>query len=280
MTPERKRLLATLIRECTSPPGSSPLLGQVQGLSVYTPAGQKAYVEAYLPKQVGCWRYVRAQLCPKPLAAPTVSIGAGPRLCLWGWSFDYPPTPHDIVAVDVLDWGAVTRMPEFLEAEEDVLGGNKPIIHEGRYFPEDFVPPQCSQLPSITPFQTSSISQPSWLLFPFFFGHLLDRDGKITDPQMGQLGQRLRDLVAAGNVVVVVDKAGGTKGTDWFWSDLVGKTLGYAPPTPIPVFDSAAHTTEFVACYDDPATGGYRINTTRASGFGLCKECPTPIWIT
>jgi hypothetical protein len=237
-------------------------------------------VENYLPKQIACWRYVRAQLWAKPITAPTVSIGAGPRLCLWGWFFDHPPGGHEIRAVDVLDWSHVTQLAASLALEHDILAGQKPRVENGVYFPRDFVPPQCANVPGIVGFDLASIKEPSWILIPFFFGHLLDRDGKISPDQMPILGTQLRALAAAGHVLIVVDKAAGTGGTNWFWADLVQRVLGEQVPTEIPTFDFAAHAAEFAACYADTSTGAYRVNTTRASGFWFTQKNPTPHWIT
>jgi hypothetical protein len=282
LTPQRQALLTALIQHCTTgAQGAAPILGQVQLISQYNNAAEQClYVESYLPKQVGCWRYIRQKVHPQQLTLPTISIGAGPRLCLWGWFFDVPPPDSTIIrAVDVLDW-SVTRSAPFIQAEWDVFGGATVSPETGLYFPEDFVATQCAKLPGINPFISASITTPSWVLFPFVFGHLLDRDGKISLPQMALLGQRVRKLLAADHVLIVVDKAAGTKGADWFWTDLVERSFGYSMPQSIPVFDFAAQAAEFAACYQDPAVGAYRIGTTRASGFALSRRVAAPIWIT
>jgi hypothetical protein len=50
------------------------------------------------------------------------------------------------------------------------------------------------------------------------------------------LGTRLRSIVEAGSVLIIVEKEAGTKGADWFWSDLFVNTLGWPRPASFPTF--------------------------------------------
>jgi hypothetical protein len=279
MNPQRQALLTAVVQYSTQN-GALPL-GQVQRVADYsTAAGQLTYVENYLPKQLGCWRYVRRRLQPQQLEHPTISIGAGPRLCLWGWFFDLPPPTATVTrAIDVLDW-SVTRAAPFAQAEQDVFGGATLRVETGLHFPEDFASPQCMTVPGIKPLLSAMLAEPSWILFPFLFGHMLDKDGKILVPQMALMGRRIRQLVTDGHTLIVVDKAAGSVGTNWFWSDLVEKTLGYSVPPAIPVFDFRAEAAEFAPCYQNPMDGAYRIKTTSASGFWMSQQEPAPHWIT
>lgn len=138
--PEIKALIARWSSQM-----SSAGLGAVQTTLDYsTLQGQSTYAESYLPKQVGCMRYVRRALALPRELLPVVSVGAGPRFCLWGWFYDLAPANGSLImAVDAVDWSPITTAAEFLDVERILLNGIPPTVIAPSHFPEDFVSPQC-----------------------------------------------------------------------------------------------------------------------------------------
>lgn len=255
---------------------SSAGLGAVQTTQDYsTLQGQSTYAESYLPKQVGCMRYVRRALGLPQESLPVVSVGAGPRFCLWGWFYDLAPANgSQIIAVDVVDWSPIITASEFLDVERILLSGIAPTVLAPSHFPEDFVSPQCGLVAgTATPaFTSAQVPTHAVVLFPFLLSHFFDQPHKISAPAGRQLGARILEIVRRARVVVIVDKEDRNGGTHWFWDDVL-TALGIATaPSHYPTFSFQADVATFASCYPNPLTGGMRTNTFSATGLVLVAD--------
>ena len=191
---------------------------------------QKKYTHMFFAKSVACWRHL--QMILSATDDPVVSIGAGPCLCLFGWSWDRPPSSGQTVwAVDVLGWEAVRGLASYKALSRDVLGDAEFSFLDGLYFPPACRPPQTQELDEIRPFQLDQLVPQSTVLLPFVLNHLVGLDSPVPKPSC--VFDWLEEARSrAGRIVVAdmpADRAGG------FWTNIRSNLRAAGAPSVLTV---------------------------------------------
>lgn len=167
---------------------------------------QRRYTHMYAAKSIALWRAVRDVLgwrCERRGAL--VSIGAGPRLDLMGWSFD-TQWIGPVLAADPLDWSGVLDDLDWRRAVDWLVG---PVQDAGRcYVPPGVRPPQLGELAELRSLPLTDIPIGSTVLMPFVANHLLE-DGRPHAPSFEAFGRWLRDLAERRCRIVIADKGRG-----------------------------------------------------------------------
>lgn len=177
--------LRDLVGDLLSQVDSESDLPSKQTVQDYTkPEGQQAYVDMYLAKYLGLWRFLRAVL-PDTGANGIVSIGAGPMFCLLGWFFDRAAQPHhSITAYDPLSWDHIRDLPEWLALRERVLGGAGSLsFGSGIFIPGPFLPPQLAEFTEAKYLPAEQIPMGAEVFVPFVLNHLVGSEQSVADPE-------------------------------------------------------------------------------------------------